>query len=429
MNVSRFIAKRITFQQKKAFTKVIINLGIAAVALSVTVLILSTSLFRGFKYEISDKVYSFWGHIHITDINVKRTFEAIPFEYDQRLVDTLENIKQVEYQESGNFSNDSYVQRLSKGGIANVYPYIVSPALIDVNKQFEGILLRGLNEQFINENFNRFIVEGNFIDFRDSLSKQQIVISKTTANRLKLNLSDFLLINFINKGKQVIKRLQVVGIYNTGIIDYDKQFAIVDLDLIRESIGWGANEIAGYEVLVDNLDDLSLINEYIYVQELPGQLYSETITEKFPNIFDWLDIQDVNELVLFFLMVIVSIVTMITTYLILILERTHTIGVLKSLGSTNWTVVKVFLYCAGFIMIRGIVIGNAIGLIICALQWKYKFIQLSEENYLLDYAPIAFDWGTYFLINAGIIVITLLFLLIPSFLISRIDPTKIFQFD
>lgn len=430
MNISQFIAKRITFNQEHAFTKVIIRIGITAVALAVTVLVIATSLFKGFEGEISHKIFDFWGDIHVSNANVTRTFEFVPFEHDTQLQKSIKEIGQIGYSVSkeGLLKDlkEKHSQKNTHAGIKSIYPFIVSPAILDAKSEFEGILLRGFDAHFDNKAIQRFIMKGRFIDF--NASNKNIVLSEYSANRLQLGVGDALILNFLKGNAQVKKRVDVVGVYKTGILEYDKRFAFVHMGLIQEGLGLDSTIIGGYEVLVEDKRDLELLNEYIYLEELPSNLYTETIKEKFPNIFDWLQIQHINEKVLFLLMVIVSIITMITTYLILILERTRTIGVLKSMGSTDFSIIKIFLYCAFYIIVRGIIIGNLVGLFLCYLQYQFKFIQLDEANYLLAYAPIEFNWIMYIIINLLMISITLLFLIIPSFVISKITPTKVLRF-
>lgn len=432
MNISRFIASRITFQQSQGFTKLIINIGIVAVALSVTVMLISTSLFKGFKTEISNKVFNFWGHIHISDANTKRTFEAIPIEIDNDLINRLEAKESQSYQAStrGAFgTTDSFKEKNTLGGIHSVSPFIILPTILDTNKEFEGMYLRGLTGDYSWDRLNPFLKQGRWIDFKDSTSLTELVLSNYTAKRLKKKIGDKILVNFVLDGTQIRKRLEVVGIYSTGIEEYDKQFALADMELLQSALKWESNEAAGYEVILDFEEDMAIWNEYIYIEELPSRLYSETIREKFDNIFGWLNLQDINEQVIFLLMIIVAIITMITTYLILIIERTHTIGVLKSLGATNWDVVKVFLYCAFYIIIRGMLIGNILGIGLCLIQKYLKIIKLDEANYLLDTAPVAFDFPMIIYINLGVLILTLLFLLIPSIIISGVKPIKIFRFN
>lgn len=433
MNISRFVARRITFQQSQGFTKLIINIGIVAVALSVSVMIISTSLFKGFKSEISNKVFNFWGHIHISDSNTKRTFEAIPIDVDQDMLDRLESMGPQTYQASARNifgkETDSFVEKKTKGSIKNVTPFIIIPAILDTNEEFEGIYLRGLTADYNWDRLDDFLKEGRWIDFTDSTSQEELVISKNTAGRLGKKLGDRLIVNFVLEGRQIRKRMQIVGIYNTGIEEYDKQFAIADMGLLRDALGWSSDQVAGYEVILDNPEDMAVWNEYIYIEELPASLYCETIKEKFDNIFGWLNLQDINEQVIFLLMIIVAVITMITTYLILILERTHTIGVLKSLGATSKDVVKIFLYCAFYIITRGMILGNILGLGLCWIQKQFHLIRLDEINYLVDSAPVMFDFWTILFINLGVLGITLLFLLIPSLLISSIKPVRIFRFN
>lgn len=434
MNIHSFIAKRITFSQSKSFTRLIINIGIAAIALSVTVLIVSSSLFTGFKGEISTKVFDFWGHIHISDAHVKRNFEPFPMRYDTALVERLESLEQQEFQvpKSSWFSDKNstvYEDAITKGTIRAVSPFIVIPAVLDSKKEFEAIYLRGLNGDYPWERLDDFLQAGSWISPQDSLSTNEIVLSEKTLVRIQRKVGDQIIVNFVMSGKHSKKRLKIVGSYKTGIEEYDKQFGIVHLHLLQEALSWDKDQIAGYELVLDDIRDLSIWNEYIYVEELPSKMYSETIKEKFSNIFSWLSIQDVNERVIFFLMIIVAIITMITTYLILIIERTKTIGILKSLGATNKQVIMIFLHCAFFIIARGLLIGNVLGIGLCLIQKYTRVIQLDEANYLLDSAPIQFNIPMLLFINLGVLLITLIFLLVPSLLISKFKPVSIFRFN
>ncbi len=432
MNIAAFIAKRITFPKKRSFTKLIINIGVTAVALSVTVMIVSTSLFNGFKNEISQKVFNFWGHIHISDANTKRTFEPIPIIHDSELIDRIARLEAQEFKipKTSYFKGSSNVYKTeqTRGGVKSISPFIVLPCIINTKDEFEGIYLRGLNNDYAYDRIDEFLNEGRWMNCTDTSYHEEIVVSDHIAKKLQLQLENNIIINFIFEGKQKKKRVKIVGIYKTGIEEYDKQFAFVDIRLTQELIGWSKNQYAGYEVILDNKEDMAIMNEYIYVEQLPSRLYSETIREKFDNIFGWLNLQDVNEKVIFLLMIIVAIITMITTYLILILERTRTIGILKSLGATNNTVVKVFLYCAFYIISRGMLIGNILGFGLCLIQKFTHIIKLDETNYLVDSAPILFNFQTILLINLGVLLLTLVFLLVPSILISHIKPVKILRF-
>ena len=433
MNIAAFIARRLTFPKDNSFTKIIINIGVTAVALSVTVMIVSTSLFNGFKSEITNKVFNFWGHIHISDSNVKRTFEPIPINHDSLLISTINNLDKVKFQmpKRSMFSDEAkgYKDETTKGGVESVSPFLILPTIINTKEDFEGIYLRGLDKSYPYERINPFLKQGRWFNAQDSSYQNEIVLSDFLAKKLQLKLDDKILVNFINNGKQKSKRLSIVGIYRTGINEYDSQFSFVDLRILQELISWQPNQYAGYELILDHKVDMPIMNEFIYVEQLPSNLYSETIREKFDNIFGWLNLQDVNENVIFLLMIIVAIITMITTYLILILERTKTIGILKSLGATDSDVIKIFLYCAFFIISRGLIIGNILGFGLCIIQKFTKVIKLDEANYLVDSAPILFNFQTIILINVGVLFLTLLFLLLPSVIISQIKPVKILRFN
>lgn len=433
MNISRFIARRITFRGSSGFTKLIINIGVVSVTLAVTVMIVSTSLFKGFKTEISDKVFDFWGHIHISDANTKRTFEAIAIEPDTVLINRLTGLGPQSYQFSRSFNwfglTEEFKMKETKGSIKNISPFIILPAILDTRSEFEGMNMRGLTADYSWSRLDPYLVDGQWINFDDSTSQQQVVISQHTAKRLDIGVGDKLIVNFILDGRQIPKRMEIVGMYQTGIEEYDKLFALVDMTVLQEVLRWENGEVAGYEIILDNPEDMEIWNEYIYIEELPSQLYSETIREKFDNIFGWLNLQTINENVIFLLMLIVAIITMVTTYLILILERTKTIGILKSLGATNQNVVSIFLYCAAYIILRGIVFGNLLGIGLCLLQQKFEFIKLDEANYLVDTAPIRFDFPFIIAINLGVLILTLLFLLLPSLLIARVKPVKILRFN
>ncbi|MDA9773970.1 ABC transporter permease [Saprospiraceae bacterium] len=433
MNISRFIARRITFQGSKGFAKIIMNIGTVAVALAVTVMIVSTSLFKGFNDQVSNKVFDFWGHIHISDSNTKRTFEAIPIEHDQDLIDRLQGLGPQTYNSTRSFDwfgyGEEFKAKETRGSIKNISPFIILPAIIDTRKEFEGMYMRGLTKDYDWSRLDNYLKDGRWLNFDDVSSYTEIVLSEYTSKRLDRKVGDKIIVNFILEGRQIPKRMDVVGIYGTGIEEYDKQFAILDMSILQDALDWKEGEVAGYEVILEHAEDMALWNEYIYIEELPSRLYSETIREKFDNIFAWLGLQAINENVIFLLMIIVAIITMITTYLILILERTKTIGILKSLGATNGNVVGIFLYCAAYIISKGMLIGNILGLSLCFLQKQFKFIKLDEANYLIDSAPIAFDLPAIILINVGVLVVTLIFLLIPSLLISRIKPVKILRFN
>lgn len=433
MNFERFIARRAVQSGRKSFTRMIIIIATLAVALSLTVMIATTALISGFKTEITDKIFGFWGHIHITDINSSRSLiEAYPVENDGSYKEKLEQIEGVEYLDFLNilgieFPNQE-VEKTTKGGVRQVQTFAMKPGIIQTKNQIEGIILKGVGADFDWSFLEGYLEEGSTFQANDSSDARKILISRQTADRLETGIGKKFLIHFINNGEPVPLRFEVAGIYKTGLEEYDKKFAIVDISVIQGLLGWESNMVTGYEVFVENIDDLNVLADYIDINELPNHLYAETIREKFPPIFEWLNLQNLNETVILVLMLIVSIINMITALLILILERTEMIGVLKSLGSSNWSIRKIFLNYAGFIILSGLFWGNVVGIGLCLAQKYFGFIKLSEADYYLSTAPIALDFWTILFLNIGTLIVTLIFLVVPTWLVTRISPVKAIRF-
>lgn len=433
MNIEHFIAKRIAVTNTGSFTKVIIRIAMAAIAVSLTVMILTTAIISGFKQEISDKIFGFWGHIHVTDSNINRNFELIPISKDEKFYDEIRDIKQLEYQAEakilGFALKDKVVDKKTYSGVKGVHPYIILPGLLSSKRNFHGVLLKGVDEAYDWTKMEAFIKDGKRITYLPDSSSADILVSKNIADKMLISTGDKVVLSFIRDNQQIKKRFQVCGIYNTGLEEYDKRFGIVDIKKLQEILGWNVNEVQGMEVVLNDVRDLDVISEYVYYEILPQQLYAESIRSKFPSIFEWLSLQDINETIILQLMVLVAIINMITVLLILILERTQMIGILKSLGMNNWQVRKIFIYNAGYIIFYGLLIGNILGLSIALLQKHFNFIKLDEANYYLDTAPIEINWMALILLNVGTFVVTLITLVLPTMLITRITPVKALRFD
>lgn len=431
MNYERFIAGRISGSSKDNFSSLIMKIAIAAVALSMVVMIITTSVITGFKNEISSKVFSFWGHIHVTDGNVGNSFELIPITKDLQLIDTIESITKIDYERPRTLIDKSEMKgpQKSKGGVSRVETYTIVPAIISANDQFEGILLKGLEKDYNWSNLQPFLKKGKLVSYQDSSASRDIVISEQTASRLGFEVGDGLVLNFVLEGEQIKRRFNVSGIYKTGLEEYDRRFALVDNRILQEVLQWSPDQVSGLEIYIDDLHDLQLLNEYIYFELLPGNLYSESIRNKFYQIFEWLELQNINEQVIIILMVLVAVINMITALLIFVLERTEMIGVLKSLGATDWSIRRIFLYNASIIIVKGLLIGNALAFFLCLLQRYTGILKLSEKEYYLSTVPIEFNIPAIILINIGTIVVTILFLILPSIVVSKISPVKAVRFN
>lgn len=434
MNFERFIARRAAQSGKQSFTRMIIVIATIAVALSLTVMIATTALISGFKKEITDKIFGFWGHIHITDINSSRSLiEAYPIENDGSYIDKLEQIKAVEYSDFlrifGMTFPEREVEKSTIAGVRQVQTFAMKPGIIQTKKQIEGIILKGIGEDFDWSFLEGYLEEGTIFQPKDSSGTRKILISRQTADRLGTGVGKKFLIHFIDKGEPIPLRFEVAGIYKTGLEEYDKKFAIVDIAVIQKLLDWSPNMVTGYEVFVENIDDLDVLAEFIDINELPNHLYAETIREKFPPIFEWLNLQNLNERVILALMLIVSIINMITALLILILERTEMIGVLKAMGASDWSIRKIFLNYAGSIILSGLFWGNVVGIGLCLAQKYFGFIKLSEADYYLATAPIELSFWTVILLNIGTLLVTLIFLVFPTWLVTRISPVNAIRFQ
>ncbi len=432
MNVSHLIAKRLLGRQEASFTRVIIRLAIAAVSLSVTVMILTSAMVSGFKNEVTDKIIGFWGHIHITDGGISSTLEQMsPISAGNDYVLEITDIAEVTYEAPRTifgFEVDGLETLKSSGGVAHVQSFAFLPGILSTKEIFGGVILKGVGTDFDWDHMQRFMVEGVGIDHEDGVDNE-LILSTTIARTLKIDVGQRVQVSFIKGNDQVKRAFKVTGLYNTGLEEFDKQFAIVDLAKIQQIQGWRDDQIGGYEVFLDNIDDSELITEYIYYEVLPPNLLAQGIKSKLSSIFEWLQMQDINMQVILLLMTIVAIINMTTALIILILDRTKMIGVLRAVGSPDWTIRKIFLYQAAYIIGYGLLIGNAIGLGLAGIQKATGFIKLDEANYYLTEAPIDFDWMTIIGINIGTFVVVLLCLVVPTYLVSRIQPVKVLAFS
>jgi lipoprotein-releasing system permease protein len=617
LNLEFLIAKRLGSASGKSFSRSILRLSVIAIALSMMVMILATSIVSGFKNTISDKIFGFWGHIHITSSYSPSSyaFETSPMNAHQDFYPSIDTVGRVSYNMNTTDWADTLIANIfhtniilsifllilsiillfgpeflkrkmnqstraslaifftaisaimllmheyqitekdthyeTKGGIRHIQYYIHKEGIIKTKDQIEGIVLRGVGEDYDWEFLQQYISEGSILNTGSAEAEKGILISETTAKRLKLKPEDNFLIYFVKEDNSLARKFKVQGIYKTGLEEYDKRFALVDvrtlqqlnnwrpyhnfgteLDLPEERVtikgltsytsaedgGWkyvkeniregkllnfddstslqaiiphqvaytrklslgdsillryedSSNEvytleyevagiyeapqdinikktifvnwwslenlnkklppqISGFEIFVDDLADLDAFGNYTnYVVLLGKEQYANTIKELEPNIFDWLSLTDMNERIILLLMILVSIINMTTSLMILILERTNMIGILKALGAQNWTIRKVFLYNASYIIGYGLFWGNLIGVGLCFIQMQFGIITLPEDLYYVSVAPVELNWLTILLLNIGTMAITLIVLIIPSWLVARIDPVKAIRFS
>ncbi len=436
MNIAAYIARKVATAGNQSFSRLIIRIAIMAVALSMAVMVVSTALIAGFKTEISNKIFGFWGHVHITDSGA--TWSLLenfnyPISSEQDFYPQLEQAGPQPYTAIRTFWGREYASpAMTYGGIRHIQQFAVMPGLVKSYPKddiiMEGLILKGIAKDFDWSFFDQYLLEGEPLHVTDTISTR-ILISQSTSRRLKIGLGDRLEFSFLkSESQQIFRNFTVGGIYKTGLEEYDKEFAIVDIQQIQSILGWRPNQIGGFEVLLEDIRDLEVLTEYIHYDVLPGNLYAESIRDKMSELFSWLDIQDYNEAIILGLMTLVAIINMMTALLILILERTNMIGILKALGQPNWSIRQIFLYYAAYIVLFGLLWGNLIGLGLCWLQDTFEFIRLDEQSYYLPVAPVHVNVWTMVLLNLGTLVITLIFLVLPSYLATRIDPVKSIRF-
>jgi lipoprotein-releasing system permease protein len=410
LKVAAFIANRIAFNQQRSFSRFIIRLSIVATVISVAVMIITLAFANGFQEQVSQKVFSFWGHIRIQE---KQPFKSLIAE------------------ETPLIKDDSLIDEIRKNpDVQSIHPFATKYTILKTKDEIEGVLLKGFDSTYDFNHLQRFIKEGRPFRFNDSTYSREIMLSVYTATQLKIKVNDRILIYFIRPdGTLRPDKLTVTGIYKTGIEEYDKTFAIGDIKLIRKLNDWKANEAGGYEIFLKDYKNIDRVTEDIYYMDnFPLTWDTQSIRNISPNIFDWLNMQDLTRNVLIGFMIIVAVINLITCLIILVLERIQMIGVLKSLGATDWTVQKIFLRHSLIITITGIIIGAASGLGFLYLQEATGFIKLQEDAYYLSQAAVKIVWWQVAAICIGTLLVCFLILMIPSVLVRKIEPVKAIRF-
>jgi lipoprotein-releasing system permease protein len=405
LSFAYFIANRITFKSKRTFSKLIVRIAIIGIMLGLGVMILSLAIVRGFKQEIREKIRGFSGDLQVVKFDLNNSYENSAFQADT------------------NFVKKARANHL----ITKVMPFATKPGIIKANDEIEGVLLKGVDKNYDWSFFKKSLVAGRILDFTDTVeAKKELLISKVTADRLKLKVGDKILMYFVQERLRR-RPFTIKGIFNFGIDEVDKTFVIGDVSLISRLNNWNPDEIGGYELKVA---DFGRINEAANAIDnlLPTKLKSSTVMDIYPTIFAWLGLLDGNTSVVLILMIIVAVINMISALLIMILERTTMIGILKAMGASNWVIQKVFLYNAFYLISLGMLLGNIFGFGIGLLQSQTHFLTLDQESYYMNFVPIQFNPWDMVLLNIGTLVICLLAMIGPSMLVTKITPVKAIRF-
>ncbi|MDR2853966.1 MAG: ABC transporter permease [Prevotellaceae bacterium] len=414
MNFEYYIAKRIHFENagNRSVARPAVRIAIAGIAVGLTVMMVAVCVVIGFKTEIREKMIGFGGHVQITNFDNNNSYEMQPIQMDNALIEQIEQLD----------------------GVRAVQHFATTHGIVKTDNEFQGIVLKGVGEDFDWDFFRKNLVEGQVINTADSLTNK-VIVSQTLCNLLGLKLGDAFFTYFIQEEMRV-RKFTVSGIYNTGFSDYDKLFVLADIRHIQRLNGWEADVFGGLEVLLNGFDNIDQAGDEIYSItanhfDAEGKTYyTRTIKQMNPQIFSWLALLDTNVWVILMLMLAVAGFSMVAGLLILILERTAMIGLLKSLGDTNRSIRKIFLYHSLFLILKGMFWGNLIGLTLCAVQYFTHIIPMPDkEAYYVAYVPIYFNWALITLLNVGTLLLSILIMIAPSYLVTKISPAKTMRYE
>ncbi|MDF1573497.1 MAG: ABC transporter permease [Bacteroidales bacterium] len=414
MNTELFIAKRIIGHkgERKRFSSSIVGIATFGIALGLAVMIVAVAIVTGFKSEISNKVIGFGSHIQVVNMDSNTSYETSPVEKDLPVMDEIRRVPEVR----------------------KIQMFAIKAGIIKTEENIQGAVLKGTGPDYDWSFINESIVEGQPIVITDSVRTDNVLLSESVASMLGLKVGDSFNMYFIQDPPRARKFI-IAGIYRTSLVEFDKLYIYADIKHVQRLNNWEPTQVSGYEIMLHSIHDAATATRKIrditamdFTQDL-SRLKVVPIQEKYSQIFDWLNLQDMNVIIIILLMVIVAGFNMISGLLILILERTNMIGILKGLGAVDASIRRIFLYQSGYLALKGLLWGNLIGLVICFLQYRFNLITLDPESYYLDTVPINFNALHVLLLNMGTLASTLLFLLIPSMIIARVSPEKSIRFN
>ena len=411
MKLEYFIAKRLTTakQHKSSISKPIIKIAIAAIAIGIIMMIVSVATGLGLQQKIRQKVSAFNGHIVIAN------FDDNQSEVSKNPISTKQ---------------DFYPKFTTVEGVNHIQAIASKAGIIRTETAFEGIIFKGVGGDYKWENLNEYVIEGKVPSVSGDLNAE-VLISQFLANRLLLKVGDKFNTFFMKEDSNELPNLRVFtisGIYNSGFPEFDATFILGDIRHVQRINRWKPDEVGSFEVFIDDFSKIEQKGEEVY-EQTSYMFDSKTIVDKYFYIFEWLQLFDFNILVILVIMIVVATINMVVALLVLILERTQMIGILKALGANNWTVRKIFLFNAFHIILRGLLWGNSIAILMMLAQQNFGIIKLNPENYYVSEAPVYINWFYILLLNLGTIFVSFLVLLVPSFIITKISPVKAIRFD
>ena len=414
MNTELFIARRIINGKEKtrSFSKSIIGIATFGISLGLAVMIVAVSIVTGFKREISNKVIGFGSHIQLLNMDSNTSYETVPID-----------------------SGISYIEDIRElPGVRHIQVFAIKAGIIKTEDNIHGAVLKGVGPSYDWSFIDQSIIEGAPLRITDSIRTNNVLISQAVASMLNLKVGDSFNMYFVQDPPRA-RRFTISGLYRTSMVEFDKLYIYADIKHVQRLNNWEYNQVSGYEVMLNDIRDTYVTTSRI--REIVAFNYSEDrsnlkivpITDKYNQIFDWLNLQDMNVAIIIVLMLIVAGFNMISGLLILILERTNMIGILKGLGTVDASIRKIFMYQSGYLAIKGLLWGNLIGIALCFIQMQFNVIKLDPASYYLDTVPINLNILHLFILNAGTLFVTMVFLLIPSMIISKVSPEKSIRFN
>ena len=414
MNLEYFIAKNIYkgSNENTRFSGPAVKVAITGIALGIAVMIISVAIVTGFKQEIRNKVIGFGSHIRISNFDNNNSYETVPVRKDSAFIEELKQVN----------------------GIKSIQSYATKPGIVKHDDLVQGVILKGVDAEFDHTFIDENLVAGDYVHFGEGSRNDSVLMSVYLANLLNLKLGDSFNMFFFQERIRA-RRFIVKGLFQTNFYDFDKLFLIVDLRQIQKLNNWDDNQVSGFEVILNDFDAVDEVGREVFFKtankfdEEGSSMLTRTIKELNPDIFGWLDLLDMNVWIILALMIVVASFNMISGVLILILERTSAIGLLKSLGASNWTIRKIFIYNAAFLITKGLIWGNVLGIAICLAQHYFECIPLNPQNYYVDTVPVNIRLWHVLALNVGSMLMITLMMVLPSYIITRILPAKTMKFE
>jgi lipoprotein-releasing system permease protein len=408
VNLPVFFANRLNGKDKENLSGPVIRISILTIALGVAIMIISIAVLIGFQTEIRNKVIGFSAHIRIDNFDDNASYEAAPVSIQQPFYPGIEETD----------------------GIRHIQVFALKAGIIKTEDQIHGVIFKGIGTDFDWGFFRKNLITGSPLNIDDSSASTQLLISELISGKLNLSVGDEVRMYFIsgNEAQPRGRKFTVTGIYETGLEEFDEVYVIGDIRQVQSLNNWGRDMVSGFEIFIDDFSRLDEMGEMVY-QSVGYDLNAETVTDTFPQIFDWLRLMDINVVIILLLMILVAGITIISTLLIMILERTNMIGILKALGTRDSDLRKMFLYLTAGIIGRGLLWGNLAGIGILVLQYYTHFIPLDKESYYIAYVPVSLNIGHILLINVGTLLLCLAMVMIPGYIIGKITPVKAIRYQ